>query len=394
MPNLLGVSYRRIDARTGAFVDTWPRAITGMCVLWVALQGTWSGMARAAVSNGERTSHNVATSTILLVRSAGDERIMAAVRAEIDNQRFTIVEVRAVAERSKSLTTLMSEMGAAAAIRYNARQARIELSAALDSGSVEDVLRKDDASGDVEILALRTAETLRAHGLDLGPYPPSANPSERMPASPAPVTTRRPSPPTTSTHEVRNTSSDLDATISRAESPLGNEVWIELAPGLLTSSGGWSSVPITSVALRLQLNRDFSVSAIGLVPFVSQTITAAEGSAKVDTYLVGGTLSTTLLRHRVFASTFGLGASMVITQMQGDARPGYRGAHEIVITQAPHLSLGISVALHERWLLVSSLLGGVSIPRVSVLFADRPERSWGSPFAAIGVGLAARVVPW
>lgn len=383
MPNSHGVSHRRIEAR--------PCVVVTASTLLVSFLGVRVVVAATRSADSPSRSREVQTrdeqtKTILLVRSTGDERLMLALRTEVDARRWHIVELQSPGG-NRSLTQTMRESGASAAVRYDTDSAEIQLSASIGPRTVEDVLRNDDGSG-VEILALRAVETLRAHGLDLGSYdtqtaadrspPPKADPHRAAVLGRVDATNRE-------------GTAAAGALQSRAHS---SELWLELAPNMLESSGGWTAAALAWVGLRLQFSAGFSLSAVSALPLSSQKISANEGNARVDTTLLGASVSSSLFQRDRWSSSFGFGASALVTRMHGSAQPGYVGVDEVVVTQAPHMSLGFAFAAHDGWQVFSSILGGVSIPRVSVLFDDRLARAWGRPFALIGLGIAMRTASW
>jgi hypothetical protein len=397
MPSLLSVSLMRSDVGTGRSSRAFLPALLG---LLVANPG--STLAQASGASPEQgPARNVPASSrpILLVRTAGDSEVMDPVRLELLAYGWRVIEVPAdEAMLVGSLAEAVSGRHVTAAVRVDVEKGQIEIHIARSWGNVQETLRSEGGKVESQILALRVTEALRAHGLDLGPAidqvrdatPRHANAPPPKADSPTPATPRTDAEPAAK-HAAAATAPAHEPTRPMASS---RGIWLELAPSILASPGGFGLDIAGLVGLRLELSSLWSLSAIGTVPFGSHAVNESEGSATATLAVVGGAAELVWLRRPSGSAALGLGASAVVMSMRGTGNSGYQGARDTVLTQAPQGYLRFAGAQYPNWHFFGVLIVGVAVPTASLRFAEREVRTWGAPFFVLGCGGEFRALNW
>lgn len=335
--------------------------------------------------------------TILLVRMDGDERVVANVRAELRASAWRIVEIGPDPRLEQArLAELGASQGASSALRVHADRAEVELWVARSAGpgSGLELLDAAGAGGDERVLALRVAEALRARGLRLEPaaepVPPQPQSQPRPPAPPAEIEPPPPKPaPRVATLAAEPRAETLaDDTSAPPAAPIVPPLLsLEIAPtvalgrrGLGPSFDGWLGV-------RLGLSTAVSIAAFGVVPIVSDKVSGNEGSARVSTFLLGGTadLAWALARFRI---RIGAGAAWVFSLMSGHSnQAAYTGQNQAIRAVAPLGRMSLSFALGAGWSVYAGAMVGVAFPAISVHFDKREVGRFGRPLAVGSLGL-------
>jgi hypothetical protein len=345
-------------------------------------------------------SRGLASKTILLVRTAGDDAVMSHVRAELRAYGWRIIELgrQDGSVLRDSLATLASEQAAMAAVRVDPQVGQIEIHIGRTWGNVDEILRgEEEGPLDGRLLALRATEALRAHGLDLGPTaaPASRNANSNAATGPAP---RDAEPPRPAAVRRENRVPNVPAPKQQASETLPAStkgLWLQLAPAAIGSPGGLGLGLAGWVGARLELSTWWSIAVMGLVPITSHAVTEDQGSARVASSAIGIAVEGALLRRSFGSVAAGLGAAELFTMTQGQqAQPGYSTASDPVNTMAVHTYLRVGLRLGPNWNLFGTLLGGMSFPEVSIAFTDRVVRTWGQPYAMLALGMEARTVGW
>jgi hypothetical protein len=388
--------------------------------------------ARAQAPGGREAEKR---SSVLLVRTRGDERVVLHLRAELEPGAWRIAEVGPGAELdTRPLSELAAEHSAAAALRVQAELAQVELWIARgprsESGTLERLAAGGAHPGD-RVLALRVAEVLRARVLR--PEPGSATgaasgaqpaPSEQAGEAPAaqgqttgdqpksaPAAAARDAESEAGTEPESEAESEPEPESeaepeaeaeaetepeSEAESaprvPLrGPRLWLEVAPALAVSPGDLGPALDLLASVRVQWSDAVSIAALGILPLWSERIEEPEGSARVSTIMLGGAFD---LHASAGAWEFGagVGVAALISQMSGEAAPPLDGFEETERTVAPlarvsaHLPLGAGIRASAR------VAVGFSVPELSVEFESvgsvrREAARWGRPFVLGTLGI-------
>ena len=309
----------------------------------------------------------------MLVRTPGDDGVMARLRADLRESQWRILEIRPDERFERPPLGASAERErASAAIRVDALRGVIELWVLRPDGPVEETIASDEQHSE-QVLALRGAEALRARGL-LPSRPEQGSPAPAVPGATetAPVVDAPPPP--------RAKTRPRDAA----------RLWLALGPGVALSPGGLGPLPLAELGLRLDFAERWSLHADGLLPVSPQSVAAAEGEAEVATYLVSGALDFEWARLPFGGVRSGLGAGAAVTTMSGDAdTPGFDGATDTVTTSALLLNTSFHADL-AKWLrLRSAVVLGTTLPEVSVRFGSNEVASWGRPLFVASVALEA-----
>lgn len=313
-----------------------------------------------------------AAKIILLVRTAGDDGVIARMRGELEVSAWRIVEIRLDSRFGSSPLALLAEQqSATAAIRVNVARGEIEVWVSLPSGAVEEVLTTPGERPPDHVLAVRATETLRARGLNLDPVAASDRSKARLP--------ERGSVPVAEPPAASNAEKPREAG--------ARSVWLELAPAAAVSQGGLGPTLQGFAGVRLELLPAWSASAFGLVPLASQTVEGEEGSAEVSLAFAGGALDVAWLRAARWEIGSGAGLGATFITMNGKPRPGFVGSRETITAATPFVRACVRAKLGAGWSLSGGLLGGATFPAVSIHFETREVATWGRPFAVATLGL-------
>ncbi len=335
--------------------------------------------------------------TILLVRTAYDDDVVNRVRVELHASGWHIIELNGPDGSGNPglLARLASEYAAAAVVRVEARIGQIDIFIGRSWGDIEETLRSENGQFDAQVLALRTTEALRAHGLDLGPTQPGVAQIETGRGVPSAQRAAQDanSPPDAAHKLPRQAAIALRGIVSpngdRLESTRG--LWFEAAPAATGSPGGLGLAFSAWMGLRIELSSTWSLAATGLLPMTSQQVNEPQGQASVSSGFVGLSTEIAWLRRSFGSEAAGLGAAALVTSMKGTlSLPGYSDASDTVVTIAPYSYLRTGVVLGPDWRIFGLVLGGTSIPKVRVAFGDTVVRTWGQPFGLLAMGIEWR----
>jgi len=323
---------------------------------------------------------------VLIVRLAGDDRVVARVRAELASSGWPSVELTAdPRDTQASLSRLSSLVSAAAAIRVHADAGAIEVWVAAPPGSppaAADTISAGGSRPDDRVLALRATEALRARGLRLERRPRE----EPAPESPPPIETPLPKVVTPRTREPA---------VPGTPAPLGDlrGLWLEVAPGAALGPGGLTPAIDAWTSIRFDRSA-WSAGALLLIPITDRRLAAPEGSAQLSLFMTGVFADLALLRGNVQVNA-GVGIGTAISRMKGTARQGYESADDTVVAAAPFARASAHVEMGYGWRLIAGAMLGTGLPRISVYFADREVASWGRPYFFVGtLGVAAPLLTW
>lgn len=342
--------------------------------------------------------------TILLVRTAGDDPVMNRIRADLKGAGWRIVEVARWEgpEAPKSLEALATQLAVTAALRVDALVSQVEIHIGRSSGNIDEIVRGQDGQVDGRVLAWRTTEALRAHGLDIGPTAApelrseTCGPVESQTSKaqkPREAAASRP----TANHRTAPAPAVAASTqpMQRSQTAWKEGLWLEMAPAATVSPGGMGYGVSGWVGARFELSAFWSVVSANLIPLQPRWVLESEGGAQVFTYLFAAGVEGAWLRRLRWYCATGLGAGGLLTVMQGvHAQTGYRTAADTVGTAAFHLYLRSGLHLESDWTLFSVLLGGMSLPEVKIGFGDRVVRTWGQPYLMLALGAGFQPIAW
>jgi hypothetical protein len=274
---------------------------------------------------------------------------------------------------------------------------QIEIYVGRSWGNVEETLR-NDGEASAQILALRTTEALRAHGLSIGrdgAGPAAARSQRDRPIAPTAATNAKPpANPPVETKPVASPPPQQPTLTGVEPSPTTRGLWLELAPATVISPGPLRTNLAGWLGARVELSPRWSCSFIAAIPFTSNRIDDPAGVATLSSYLLGLSIEATWLKAWRVAGSGGIGIAELLTQMSGSATPGYTGASETVVTTAPFAHLRLRAAVSPTLGVFAVGLLGTSIPEVRVKFDDRLVSSWGQPFLSLGAGIDIRTLSW
>lgn len=369
-------------------LHAWANALT------VSASSVNSTRSEPSGSNAAFAPH--ARRSILLVRTRGDDAVMQRVRAELLAHGWRIIELQL--DRSTmgqgELGRLAAEQVATAAVRIDAAMGQIDIHIARSWGNIDETLQSEGEAIDDQVLAFRTTEALRAHGLvESSTAEPSSNdavqPIADIPKPPGDGGTS----PATKSAVGSTRAMDIEAAQSRrapirvTRAVATQQLWLELAPAFAASPGGLGANVMGWAGVRYAFLPSVSAMAFGAMPMHSHEVVESEGRATVSTYLLGGSFELEWVRRAYGSAAAGIGATLLLTDMLGAPQAGYRGTSDRVTSAGPHVYARLDLALAPRWRIFATPLVGMSIPEVRVAFEQRVVRSWGQPWALLALGV-------
>jgi hypothetical protein len=374
--------------------EFFPRRSLGAALL------TWSALAPAQPNPyggapadvlALRASPDPEQRVILIVRTPGDDGVMTRLRAELMSSDWRVLEIR-LDERQAPLplATIAEQQRAGAAVRVDVRNGAVELWIAQPGGAIQESLAAPDARAHDQVLALRTAEALRARGLLLEPLArpePEAEPESRGGASPVERVAQRAPVATPAAIEDRGVARAAPSRLDRSR------LWLGLGPGIALSPGGLDSGIVGWPGVRLELGR-WSFSAFGVLPVTRAEVSGSEGRARVATWLVGTATEIEWARSLVVGVRSGLGLGASATTMSGEPAAGYRGVDDSVFAVAGFLRSSITLVLGPSFRVGPLGLVGATVPSARVAFGGREAARWGQPFVVLGLMVEAAPLHW
>ena len=295
---------------------------------------------------------------ILLVVDKPNDPFVERISAELTALGFLVV----AKEPAHPLETEAREVHAAAAVRLLPSRKGVEIWMA-DETSGRSLLRQVvvDESPDgpnQNLVALQTAELLRT---SIFPKPDSDHPAK------APLVKVTP-PPTEPAAPERVSSSESGA---------------QAGLGFLYSPGGAGGALQLWMSLRHRWGKHLGLALDFDGPVHHATLSAAEGTAEVNTYLVGGEIFAHFAPSgSSFILTTGLGLAVVRVGANGKPGPSLVGTSAAVFSSAGFARVGAGWQ-PSRWLALGvSALAGATPERVTIRFAGNEAGTWGWPFFA------------
>lgn len=382
-------------------------AIVGLVTLPVSMPAA-AEVASAVASPSSNTPDTDAARlelqkrSILLVRTPGDEAVVHRVRAELQMQGWRIIELSAPGDAtfSDDLERLAQEQVATAALRVDAVTGQIEIHIARSWGNIEETLRNDGGVTDAQVLAFRTTEALRAHGLVVGANVATpANENHQRTTSETGAPPRRQAASRAAPPKLTGSERSLVTASERPRLPTGElpatgheRLRLALAPAIVGSTGGSGMNFSALAAARVRVASRWSLALSGTFPLSSSRVSGFEGWATVASYLIGGAIERNWLRGANWDVALGLGAAAIVTRMTGHAESGFRGATDLVPTAGPFGYGRLGAKLSPRWRLFVLAQMGTSIPKVKVRFGEHEVATWGQPYALVALGLEFSVL--
>ena len=271
--------------------------------------------------------------------------------------------------------------GAFAAVRIVPSQEGVEVWI-VDRVTGKTVLRNisldPHADSPEAIVAVRTAELLRASLLETtlshparGEVEPSPEVLELVPTpAPAPASPRRP-PSAVPPPPSAPSSDPADA-------------YVGLGASLAASPGGVPPSGHLFVGYRHHLGSLFRVSALALLPTFAPRVEARGGAATFAVGLIGAGLEVGSPRDQRWQPWAGAGLGATWARLDGS------GAAENAVSFAPYGRAGVGFAAARGWVLHLSALGGMTEPYPVVRQGPREVARWGRPFVVgtLGVDVA------
>jgi hypothetical protein len=307
--------------------------------------------------------------------------VIVRIRADLDASSFTLLELDEVAAGRSALAQLAAQHQAIAALRIRAVPRSAELwtaDAAADAPGALDVIMVagSEAHAD-EVLALRVVETLRARSLSL----------TRVEAAP-PAPEQPPSVPKTQAPEPEPSAGGADAIAT----PHALQLWLELAPSLTLSPGGFGPELGAALSVRVQPLSFLSLAGFAVVPLWRDEVAVDEGSASMATWLLGVAADLHVQLAPIELSG-GLGIASVIEQLDGSAAAPFEGRSDTERLAAPFARVAFHLALGAGLRLCTRALIGLAVPELSLQVEQREHATWGRPFVLVSVGLELPLLP-
>jgi len=325
--------------------------VTAGAAFCVALAA--AGVSRAAPAAGEK---DAPSRTVLLLAGRDTEPLAGRLAAELLAVGLDVQREEPAADVAPDPVAIALRVRARAAVWVPPGTAAAEVWI-IDREAARATLRQSiTAEGDemAPLVALRTAEFLRASLLGLPPAQPA----------PAP----RPVPPVLSTPPV--------AEVMRAP-----RLSVALGAGVTASPGGVGVLPSIAAVVRAPLHGPLGAEALGLLSVAP----AHTPRSSVMISLAGGGLSLRLMNGRRAVLDAGAGALGVFVHVDSPGSP-------TAVVGALYGRVGGGLAFRP-WLglRLDAIVGG-AIARPSFLTAGSTETyaSWGRPFTTGMLNLEAR----
>jgi hypothetical protein len=331
-----------------------------------------------AVTPAQASPHEARV--LLLVRTAGDERVMALLLAELEPHDWRVVELRPDARDAPApLGDIAAKQAATAVVRFSRELGAIELWVAGAAGPSEETIAAPGEATSDQVLALRATEALRARGLDFGSRPRAEEPARAETSEPRSEPLPRPEP------VLPDEPSEPAARPARGLS-------LELGPGVSASPGGMGALLVFGVAARADLGEELAVSAAAWLPLTSPSVRGAEGSADWTSSFFGGSLDVSLASAGPVTVRAAGGALVTVTRMTGAPATGFDGRSDSVVTAVPFLRTTLRAALGDHFGVWLSGSAGLSFPEVRMSFGEREAARFGRPLVLASVGIDAHLV--
>lgn len=317
---------------------------------------------------------SVGSKVLLVVRGAGDEELVRELHIELKRSPFRILELEfyAGSAHKETLGTLGREYVAAAVVRMAPAEKQIELWIHRPEGAVVDSLAVPTDASDPRIDALRIAEALRAHGLDLGPKPGQANPQEVQPVAPRPP--RQPA----SSRPISKAPPKQSAGSSRA-APAQNpgRLWVGVGGGMAASPGGLPPAVLQTTSFSYDWTSRWTLSLMGEIPILHQKVSSVEGTATVDNYALELAVLRTLFASPSIRVSLGYGSAGHVVVISGEPASGYRGSSTTQTIFSNFAINTVSIPITHQLRLSCRLFAGASFSELEVQLGDTVRARWG-----------------
>jgi hypothetical protein len=158
---------------------------------------------------------------------------------------------------------------------------------------------------------------------------------------------------------------------------------------VLFSAGGVPPALDVMLAARWMPWSALVFRAFGAIPALSPDVSASAGSAKVTTWLAGGSADwRPTTEASPWAVSLGAGAAAAWVGTKGDARAPLISSNGAGVTAAPFLKArgARELGTPHVHLGVEGMLGA-TVPEVGIHFAGAEVATWGRPFAGLAVML-------
>jgi hypothetical protein len=318
---------------------------------------------------------NVGSKVLLLVRGDGDEELIRELRIELRRSSFRILELGLDARftHREPLGGLGREYLASAVVRIALTESQIELWIHHPEGDVLDSLAVPGEAFDPRIDALRIAEALRAHGLDLGPRAGQAEPQE-VPA----VVSR--SPPRAATPQLvsKRPPKQPAAPPPPAAAQSNGRFWVGVGAGMAASPGGLPPAILQTTSFGYNGTSRWTLSIMGEVPLVHQRVSGVEGTATIDNYALGLVVSRTLFVSPQISLSLGLGSAGHVVVIDGEPTFGYRGSATTQTIFSSFAVNTVSIPITGQLGLSCRQFAGASFSELKVQLGDTVRARWGA----------------
>jgi hypothetical protein len=166
---------------------------------------------------------------------------------------------------------------------------------------------------------------------------------------------------------------------------------LALGPAITTSPGGLGASLGVQPELRLWLSDTTGISAFGLVPLMNESVSAEEGNAELQIYVIGAGPRLRLLPHSLFGADISAGLLAAIMPMKGAATAPLEGVSDTATAAGAFGAVSLSYRLSHTVSVYGVGTLGRLFEEVEVRFADRAAASWGNPFGQASLGIAVLV---
>ncbi len=163
---------------------------------------------------------------------------------------------------------------------------------------------------------------------------------------------------------------------------------IALSPAVLFGSKELGPSLHAQIAIGYRWTERVASRAFILLPVLPSTLRQTEGSAEIRATVAGlaGDLDLLSPKHMWQPR---LSAELAIVQLrtEGRAAPAFVGQEDTVYAAMPIVRAALIGRLTPWMGLSADVLGGMTLPRPYVTFADRRVANWGRPVAGASLGL-------
>jgi hypothetical protein len=167
---------------------------------------------------------------------------------------------------------------------------------------------------------------------------------------------------------------------------------IDLASGILASTGRLAPFVVIAAGLRAQLFGPVGLELLGYAPLGTDTVAGGDGQVEASVWLAGGGLLLSQRSDQLFSAEAGAGLMAIVVRGVGMPVGLMRGFSDQAVGMGFYGRGAARLRLASRWALRLDVTGGSSAIRRPVISirAGSPEpgadvTAWGTAFVA-GVG--------